>query len=102
MGLSEDIELFTKKTQTLEESMNSSGNVVSLFGISFYDGMDFTYLNNDNLNLAHVVLHKNYHDKYPKIPKNWLKSMHSSLLIELEKRGIMHKNYDNLDKNDGL
>ena len=72
--------------------------VIDVSGISFYENMELTLFNTEDLDLGHVLLHKSYSDKNSLLPKEWIKSLHSLFVQEFQKRGKMHYQFDRLDE----
>ncbi len=63
--------------------------------VVYYDDMTFESLSNDELMMLHTVLHMKYSTKEIDIDK--LVGFHTSVVMEMEERGIDHKYVDKLD-----
>lgn len=96
--LSKDIAEFGSAIKAFKIDMVSSNDIVTFHGMKIHRSMDLNLLEDNELDLFHVLLHKSFVDKIPLIAKDWILPLHSKFVKEYEKRGKKHLSFDKLDE----
>ncbi len=96
--LQDFIESAKKKNTELKDSFFSSNKeFIIVHDIPFHPSVSLNILEDKKISLGHTLLHQFNGESNPRIPKSWIRSLHSLFVEELHKRGKHHYIFDKLD-----